>query len=79
MQLDNSRVREKYVANHRANAGPAAMPVVAADRRRAASCSLTAISLPLEKYGADEYYSSETIPESKHFGVQPYRRRPKRA
>jgi hypothetical protein len=29
---------------------------------------MTAIDLPLEKYGADACYSSESIPSSKHFG-----------
>jgi hypothetical protein len=30
------------------------------------------LGLPLEKYEADEYYSSESIPGSKHFGVWPF-------
>lgn len=71
MQLDSSTVDNEYVANHRANGGPAATPVVATDPARGRKVFMTAIDLPLEKYGADAYYASESIPSSKHFGEWP--------
>jgi len=47
----------------------ASMSVVAADPPRSRKLFIDALGLPLEKYEADEYYSSESIPGSKHFGV----------
>ena len=47
------------------------MSVVAADPRQSRKLFMEALGLPLEKYEADEYYSSESIRGSKHFGVWP--------
>src|SRR5690348_16285631 len=47
------------------------MSVVAADPPRSRRLFMDALGLPLEKYEADEYYSSESIRGSKHFGVWP--------
>ena len=47
------------------------MSVVAADPRQSRKLFMEALGLPLEKYEADEYYSSENIRGSKHFGVWP--------
>jgi catechol 2,3-dioxygenase-like lactoylglutathione lyase family enzyme len=47
------------------------MSVVAADPPQSRKLFMDALGLPLEKYEADEYYSSERIPGSKHFGVWP--------
>lgn len=47
------------------------MSVVAADPPRSRKLFIDTLGLPLEKYEADEYYSSESIPGSKHFGVWP--------
>jgi len=47
------------------------MSVVAADPPRSRKLFMDALGLPLEKYEADEYYSSDHIPGSKHFGVWP--------
>src|SRR6266851_743373 len=49
----------------------ASMSVVAADPPQSRKLFIDALGLPLEKYEADEYYSSESIPGSKHFGVWP--------
>jgi hypothetical protein len=49
----------------------ASMSVVAADPPQSRKLFVDALGLPLEKYDADEYYSSERIPGSKHFGVWP--------
>jgi catechol 2,3-dioxygenase-like lactoylglutathione lyase family enzyme len=45
--------------------------VVAADPRQSRKLFMDALGLPLEKYEADEYYSSDNIGGSKHFGVWP--------
>jgi catechol 2,3-dioxygenase-like lactoylglutathione lyase family enzyme len=45
--------------------------VVAADPPQSRKLFMGALGLPLEKYEADEYYSSEHIGGSKHFGVWP--------
>jgi catechol 2,3-dioxygenase-like lactoylglutathione lyase family enzyme len=47
------------------------MSVVAADPPRSRKLFADALGLPLQKYEADEYYSSESIPGSRHFGVWP--------
>ncbi len=47
------------------------MAVVAADPPRSRKLFMDALGLPLEKYDADEYYASERIPGSRHFGVWP--------
>ena len=47
------------------------MAVVAADPPQSRKLFIDALGLPLEKYEADEYYSSGKIPGSKHFGVWP--------
>jgi catechol 2,3-dioxygenase-like lactoylglutathione lyase family enzyme len=47
------------------------MSVVAADPPRSRKLFMDALGLALEKYEADEYYSSDRIPGSKHFGVWP--------
>jgi catechol 2,3-dioxygenase-like lactoylglutathione lyase family enzyme len=47
------------------------MAVVAADPPQSRKLFVDALGLPLEKYEADEYYSSGNIPGSKHFGVWP--------
>ena len=47
------------------------MSVVAADPPQSRKLFMDALGLPLEKYDADEYYSSDHIPGSKHFGVWP--------
>ncbi len=47
------------------------MSVVAADPPRSRKLFMDALGLPLEKYEADEYYSSDHIGGSKHFGVWP--------
>ena len=47
------------------------MSVVAADPPRSRKLFIDTLGLPLEKYEADEYYSSDSIPGSKHFGVWP--------
>ena len=47
------------------------MSVVAADPPQSRKLFMDALGLPLEKYEADEYYSSESIGGSKHFGVWP--------
>ncbi len=47
------------------------MSVVAADPPQSRKLFMDALGLPLEKYEADEYYSSDRIPGSKHFGVWP--------
>jgi len=49
----------------------ASMSVVAADPPQSRKLFMDALGLPLEKYEADEYYSSESIRGSKHFGVWP--------
>jgi catechol 2,3-dioxygenase-like lactoylglutathione lyase family enzyme len=49
----------------------ASMSVVAADPPQSRKLFVDALGLPLEKYEADEYYSSESIPGSRHFGVWP--------
>ncbi len=49
----------------------ASMAVVAADPPQSRKLFVDALGLPLQKYEADEYYSSESIPGSKHFGVWP--------
>ncbi|MGH3263614.1 MAG: VOC family protein [Trebonia sp.] len=49
----------------------ASMSVVAADPPESRRLFMDALGLPLEKYEADEYYSSESIRGSKHFGVWP--------
>jgi catechol 2,3-dioxygenase-like lactoylglutathione lyase family enzyme len=45
--------------------------VVAADPPQIRKLFVDTLGLPLQKYEADEYYSSESIPGSKHFGVWP--------
>jgi len=47
------------------------MSVVAADPPQSRKLFMDALGLPLEKYDADEYYSSDHIQGSKHFGVWP--------
>lgn len=47
------------------------MSVVAADPPRSRKLFMDTLGLPLEKYAADEYYSSDHIAGSKHFGVWP--------
>jgi catechol 2,3-dioxygenase-like lactoylglutathione lyase family enzyme len=47
------------------------MSVVAADPPQSRKLFMDTLGLPLEKYEADEYYSSDHIPGSKHFGVWP--------
>ena len=47
------------------------MSVVAAHPPQSRKLFMDALGLPLEKYEADEYYSSDHIPGSKHFGVWP--------
>jgi catechol 2,3-dioxygenase-like lactoylglutathione lyase family enzyme len=47
------------------------MSVVAADPPQIRKLFVDTLGLPLQKYEADEYYSSESIPGSKHFGVWP--------
>jgi catechol 2,3-dioxygenase-like lactoylglutathione lyase family enzyme len=47
------------------------MSVVAADPPQSRKLFMDVLGLPLEKYDADEYYSSDSIPGSKHFGVWP--------
>jgi catechol 2,3-dioxygenase-like lactoylglutathione lyase family enzyme len=47
------------------------MSVVAADPPQSRKLFMDVLGLPLEKYDADEYYSSDHIPGSKHFGVWP--------
>ncbi len=49
----------------------ASMAVVAADPPQSRKLFVDALGLPLQKYEADEYYSSERIAGSKHFGVWP--------
>ena len=49
----------------------ASMSVVAADPPQSRKLFMDTLGLPLEKYEADEYYSSDHIPGSKHFGVWP--------
>jgi hypothetical protein len=49
----------------------ASMSVVAADPPQSRKLFMDSLGLPLEKYEADEYYSSDRIPGSKHFGVWP--------
>ena len=49
----------------------ASTAVVAADPPQSRKLFVDALGLPLEKYEADEYYSSERVPGSKHFGVWP--------
>ena len=49
----------------------ASMAVVAADPPQSRKLFVDALGLPLEKYEADEYYSSERVPGSRHFGVWP--------
>jgi hypothetical protein len=49
----------------------ASMSVVAADPPQSRKLFIDILGLPLEKYEADEYYSSESIPGSKYFGVWP--------
>jgi len=49
----------------------ASVSVVAADPPQSRKLFIDALGLPLVKYEADEYYSSENIPGSKHFGVWP--------
>jgi catechol 2,3-dioxygenase-like lactoylglutathione lyase family enzyme len=45
--------------------------VIAADPPQSRKLFMDRLGLPLEKYEADEYYSSDRIPGSKHFGVWP--------
>ena len=47
------------------------MSVVAADPPQSRKLFMDALGLPLVKYEADEYYSSESVGGSKHFGVWP--------
>jgi catechol 2,3-dioxygenase-like lactoylglutathione lyase family enzyme len=47
------------------------MSVVAADPPQSRKLFMDTLGLPLEKYEADEYYSSDRIAGSKHFGVWP--------
>ena len=47
------------------------MSVVAANPPQSRKLFMDRLGLPLEKYEADEYYSSDHIPGSKHFGVWP--------
>ena len=47
------------------------MSVVATDPLQSRRLFMDTLGLPLEKYEADEYYSSDRIPGSKHFGVWP--------
>jgi len=47
------------------------MSVVAADPPQSRKLFMDTLGLPLVKYEADEYYSSESIGGSKHFGVWP--------
>ena len=49
----------------------ASVSVVAADPPQSRKLFIDALGLQLAKYEADEYYSSENIPGSKHFGVWP--------
>src|SRR6476469_10852046 len=49
----------------------ASMSVVVADPPQSRKLFIDALGLPLAKYEADEYYSSENIPGSKHFGIWP--------
>jgi hypothetical protein len=49
----------------------ASMSVVAADPPQSRKLFMDSLGLPLEKYEADEYYSSDRLPGSKHFGVWP--------
>ena len=48
----------------------ASVAVIAADPPRSRKLYMDALGLPLEE-GADDYYSSGSIPGSKHFGVWP--------
>ena len=54
------------------------MAVVAADPPQSRKLFIDALGLPLEGEG-EGYYSSGSIPGSKHFGVWPLRRRQRRA
>ena len=45
--------------------------MIAADPPQSRKLFIDTLGLPLEKYEADQYYSSESIPGSKHFGVWP--------
>ena len=47
------------------------MAVVVADPPQSRKLFMDVLGLPLQKYEADEYYSSDAIPGSKHFGVWP--------
>jgi catechol 2,3-dioxygenase-like lactoylglutathione lyase family enzyme len=49
----------------------ASMAVVAADPPQSRRLFMDTLGLPLEKYEADEYYSSDRVAGSKHFGVWP--------
>ena len=49
----------------------ASVAVVVADPPQSRKLFMDTLGLPLEKYDADEYYSSDHIPGSKHFGVWP--------
>jgi hypothetical protein len=49
--------------------------VVTADPPQSRKLFMDRLGLPLEKYEADEYYSSDRIAGSKHFGVWPPRGR----
>jgi len=49
----------------------ASTSVVVADPPQSRKLFVDTLGLPLEKYEADEYYSTEAIPGSRHFGVWP--------
>ncbi|MGH8219676.1 MAG: VOC family protein [Steroidobacteraceae bacterium] len=49
----------------------ASMAVVTADPKASRKLYVDALGLPLQSQGGDEYYHSETIAGSKHFGVWP--------
>ena len=56
----------------------ASVAVVTADPPQSRKLFIDALGLPLEGEG-EGYYSSGSIPGSKHFGVWPLRRRQRRA
>ena len=49
----------------------ASVAVVVADPPRSRQLFIDALGLPLEGQGEEDYYSTESIPGAKHFGVWP--------
>ena len=49
----------------------ASVSVVAADPSESRNLYVGALGLPLKRHEGDEYYSSEKVGGSKHFGVWP--------